>query len=89
MNRIFTVIAMTGMMMLVGTRALAADSVNPPTMSKRQLIAQVVGCMKRQMSASNSISYNAAMKACKDQIGRQSDSATSRTLVASDGLTKP
>ena len=89
MNRIFTVMAMTGVMMLVGARALAADSANPSTMSKRQLIAQVVGCMKKQMSASNSISYNAAMKACKDQMSRQSDNSTSRTLVASDGLTKP
>jgi hypothetical protein len=87
MNRMFAVMALVGMM-LAGTRALALDSVNQPTMSKRQLIAQMVGCMKKQMSASNSISYNAAMKACKDQVSTQSESA-SRTLVASDGLTKP
>ena len=88
MNRIFTVVALSGAI-FVGARALAVDSTNQPTMSKRQLIAQMIGCMKKEMSASSSISYNAAMKACKDQIGRQSDSATSRTLVASDGLTKP
>jgi hypothetical protein len=87
MNRIFTVIAMTAAM-LVGTRALAVDSINQP-LSKRQLITQMVGCMKKEMSASNSISYNAAMKACKDQMSRQSDNSVSRTLVASDGLTKP
>jgi hypothetical protein len=87
MNRIFTVMALTGVI-FAGARALAVDSANQPAMSKRQLIAQVVGCMKKQMSASNSISYNAAMKVCKDQMSRQSDS-TSRTLVASDGLTKP
>jgi len=75
--------------MLIGARALAADSVNQPTMSKRQLIAQMVECMKKQMSASNSISYNAAMRACKDQSSNQSDHPASRTLVASDGLTKP
>jgi hypothetical protein len=88
MNRMFTVVALTGVI-FVGARALAADSANQPTMSKRQLIAQVVGCMKKQMSASNSISYNAAMKVCKEQMSRQSDNSTSRTLVASDGLTKP
>jgi hypothetical protein len=89
MNRMFTVIAMTAAM-LVGTRALAVDSINQPTIGKRQLIAQMVGCMKKQMSASNTISYNAAMKVCKDQMGRQSgDNSASRTLVASDGLTKP
>ena len=88
MNRIFTVVALSGAI-FVGARALAVDSTNQPTMSKRQLIAQVVGCMKKQMSASNSISYNAAMKVCKDQLSKQSDNSTSRTLVASDGLTKP
>ncbi len=88
MNRLFTVIAMTAAM-LVGTRAIAVDSINQPTVSKRQLITQMVGCMKKEMSASNSISYNAAMKACKDQMSRQSDNSVTRTLVASDGLTKP
>jgi hypothetical protein len=88
MNRMFTVVALSGVI-FVGARALAVDSANQPTMSKRQLIAQVVGCMKKQMSASYSISYNAAMKVCKDQMSKQSDNSTSRTLVASDGLTKP
>ena len=88
MNRMFTVMALTGVI-FVGARALAVDSTNQPTMSKRQLIAQVVGCMKKQMSASNSISYNAAMKVCRDQLSKQSDNSTSRTLVASDGPTKP
>ncbi|MGO9847670.1 MAG: hypothetical protein ACLPKT_14055 [Methylocella sp.] len=88
MNRIFTVIAMTSVM-LVGARALAVDSVSQSTMSKRQLIAQMVGCMKKRMSANNTISYNEAMKACKDQISKQSDNSASRTLVASDTPTKP
>jgi len=88
MNRILTVIAMTSVM-LVGARALAVDSVGQSTMSKRQLIAQMVGCMRKQMSANNTISYHEAMKACKDQISKQSDNSASRTLVASDTLTKP
>ncbi len=88
MNRIVTVTAIIGVM-LIGARAPAADSVNQSTMSKRQLIAQMVDCMKKQMSASNSISYNAAMKACKGRMSKPSDNSDSRTLVASDGLTKP
>jgi hypothetical protein len=81
MNRLFTVIAMTGVM-FVGTQAIAVDSgsLSP----KRQLIAQMVGCMRKQMSTNNAISYNEAIRACKDQIAKQSDNSTSRTLVASD-----
>jgi hypothetical protein len=87
MNHVLTAIAMTGL--LIGAQALAVDSTDQPTMSKRQLIAQMVGCMRKQMSANNTISYNEAMKACKDQISKQTDNSASRTLVASDTLTKP
>jgi hypothetical protein len=87
MNRVLTAIAMTGL--LVGARALAVDSIGSPTMSKRQLIAQMVGCMRKQMSANNTISYNEAMKTCKDQMNTQSNNSASRTLVASDALAKP
>jgi hypothetical protein len=87
MNHVLTAIAMTGL--LIGAQALAVDSTGQPTMSKRQLIAQMVGCMRKQMSANNTISYNEAMKACKDQISKQTDNSASRTLVASDTQTKP
>ncbi len=87
MNHVLTALAMTGL--LIGAQALAVDSTGQPTMSKRQLIAQMVGCMRKQMSANNTISYNEAMKACKDQISKQTDNSASRTLVASDTLTKP
>jgi len=87
MNHVLTAIGMTGL--LIGAQALAADSTGQPTMSKRQLIAQMVGCMRKQLSANNAISYNAALKTCKDQMNTQSDNSASRTLVASDTLTKP
>jgi hypothetical protein len=83
MNRIFSVIAITGAM-FVGAQALAVDSGSQSSMIKRQLIAQTVGCMRKQMSTNNTISYNEAMRACKDQIAKQSDNSASRTLVASD-----
>jgi hypothetical protein len=88
MNRIFALIAMTGVI-LVGARALAVDSVNQSTMSKRELVAQMAGCMRKQMSTNHRISYNEAMKAGKDQRNKQSGNSASRTLVASDTLARP
>jgi hypothetical protein len=88
MNRVLTVIAMTGAVFW-GAQALAVDSIRQPTMSKRQMIVQTVGCMKKQMSANKTISYNEAAKACKDQINKQSDISISGTLVASGTPTKP
>jgi len=87
MNRVLIASAMTGL--LIGAQALADDSTGQPTISKRQLIAQMVGCMRKQMTANNAISYNEAIKACKDQISKQTDNSASSTLVASDTPTKP
>jgi hypothetical protein len=49
---------------------------------------KTVSCMKQRMSTDRSISYNAAAKACKEQISRQSGDLPSGTLVASDDLQK-
>ena len=87
MNHVLTALAMTSL--LIGAQALAVDSKGQPTISKRQLIAQMVGCMRKQMSANNAISYNEALKTCKDQMNTQSDNSVPRTLVASDALAKP
>jgi hypothetical protein len=87
MNHVLTAIAMTGL--LIGAQALAVDSTGQPTISKRQLIAQMVGCMRKQMSANKAISYNDALKTCKDQMNTRGDNSASRTLVASDALAKP
>jgi hypothetical protein len=88
MKHLVTTIALTGVI-FVGTQALAVDSTSQPTVSKRQLFAQMVSCMRKRMSANKSSSYNDAMKACKDQINKQSDNLSSGTLVASDTPAKP
>ena len=88
MNRPLTVIAATGVI-FAGAQALAADSVRQSTMSKRQMIVQIVGCMKKRMAANKSSSYNEAMKACKDQINKEGDTLASGPLVASDTPAKP
>jgi hypothetical protein len=88
MKRLVKVIALTGVI-FAGTPALADDSTSPPTMSKRQMIVQMLGCMRKRMSANKNGSYNDAMKACKDQISKQSDNLPSGALVASDPPAKP
>jgi hypothetical protein len=88
MNRLLTVIAATGVI-FTSAQALAVDSVRQSTMSKRQMIVQIVGCMKKRMAADKGSSYNEAMKACKHQINKESDNLESGALVASDTPAKP
>jgi hypothetical protein len=88
MNGVLTVIVMSSAI-FAGEQASAGDSISQSTFSKRQLIVQIVGCMKKRMAASKAISYNEAAKACKDQINSQSDNSPSGTLAASDTAAKP
>jgi hypothetical protein len=88
MNRVVTVIALTSVIFL-GTQALAVDSARQPTMSKHQMIAQMLGCMRKRMSADKNSSYHDSMKACKTQINKQSDTLPSVPPAASDTLGKP
>jgi hypothetical protein len=88
MKHVVTVVALAGLI-FAGTQALAADSTSQPTMSKRKTIAQMVGCMRKRMSANRSISYNDSMKACKDQMNKKNDNLPSGALVASDTPAKP
>jgi hypothetical protein len=75
--------------MFAGAQALAVDSGNQPTISKRQMIVQVTGCMRKQMSSSKTVSYNQAMKACTDQINKRMDNSVSGALVASAAPASP
>jgi hypothetical protein len=87
MNRLVPIIALTGVI-AVGTQAHAVDSTSQSTTSKYQTIVQLVGCMRKRMSANKGRSYNEAMKACKDQ-NKESDHLPSGALVASDIPAKP
>jgi hypothetical protein len=88
MNRVVILIALSSVI-LVDRQALAVDDAGQSKMSKRQMIAQVVSCMKKRMSADRSISYNEAMKACKDQVNRENDTLAAGALVASEHPAKP
>jgi hypothetical protein len=81
--RVATTIVLSGVI-FVGTQAFAEDSTRQPAMSKRQTIVQIVSCMRKRMSADKNRSYNEAMKACKDQVNRESGNLPSAALVASD-----
>jgi hypothetical protein len=88
MTRVLTMIAMY-VVMLTAAQAVADDAVTQSTMSKRQMLAQVINCMKKRMSVSREISYNAASKVCKDQVSNQSSNSVSVALVASASTAKP
>jgi hypothetical protein len=84
MNRGVTAIAMAGLL-LVAAQAVAIDG-GQPALTKRQMLTQVIGCMKKRMAASRTISYNDAAKVCKEQL-KQSDNSS--RLVAADTPVRP
>lgn len=88
MTRVLTMIAMA-FVMLTGAQAVAGDAVSQTAMRKRQMIIQVVNCMKKRMSVDREISYNAASKVCKEQVNTQSNNSVSVALVASAPPAKP
>jgi hypothetical protein len=75
--------------MLTGAPAIAGDAVSQSTTTRRQMIVQVVDCMKKRMSVNRELSYNAASKLCKDQVSSQSNNSVSDALVASASAAKP
>lgn len=85
MNRMVTAIAMGGLL-LVAAQAVAVDT-GQPALTRHQMLTQVIGCMKKRMSANRTTSYNEAAKVCKEQL-KQSDSS-SVPLVAADTPAKP
>jgi hypothetical protein len=76
MKRLLTMITATGVMLL-GVQALAADLPGHSKNPKRQL----VGCIIKRMSASRTVSYNEATKACKEQFKPQNDDLASNTPI--------
>ena len=74
---------------IVGAQAIAVDTIDQSPISKRQMIVQVVNCMKKRMAANREISYNAAAKLCKNQVNNQSNNSASVAVVASDSPAKP
>jgi hypothetical protein len=76
-----------GAAILVGAQALAVGAMSQSTASKRQLLVQVVDCMKKRMSADKVISYTAAAKVCKTQVNDQNNNSVSSRGVRLSGET--
>jgi hypothetical protein len=82
MTRLLTSIAMSAAI-FVAAQALAVDAGPKSATAKRQLIARVSSCMTQRMSVNRTISYNEAMRACKDKLFKQIDASASGALLAS------
>jgi hypothetical protein len=87
MIRVPTMIAIMSIV-FAATQASAADPIARPPMTKRQIIGQIIDCMKKRMYADRAISYNEAAKVCKNQIDVQNDASGPGALVAADTPTK-
>jgi hypothetical protein len=88
MNRLLTAVATTGAICLA-LQALAADSDNQTTMSERQQIAQIVGCMRVRISVNKDSSYKTAFKACKKQAIKGGDNLPPDAVEVSATQPKP
>jgi hypothetical protein len=88
MNRLLTAVATTGAICLA-LQALAADSDNQSTMSERQQIAQIVGCMRARMTANKDSSYKVAFKACKKQVIKGGDNLSPDAVEVSGTQPRP
>ena len=58
------VTAMAGGLILLGSAAVSAQPQNAAVIAKRQLSE----CMTRQMAANKAVSYNAALRVCKERL---------------------
>jgi hypothetical protein len=82
MNRLPLVVAITGSVLGTST-AVAADPAHSFS-AKRQFASQVVSCMRKRMASDKYISYNQAVKICKDEVTKQLDGSNAGPLVAAD-----
>ena len=73
---------------LAAAQAPANDWKDQPLAVKRQLVTEVIGCMKKRMSSDRRVSYNQAYKACREQVETRSEKPTEGPLVAADSPAK-
>jgi len=83
MKRLTLVFAMAGAVAAAST-ALASDWKAQPLAVKRQMVSQMVSCMKKRMATDRLISYNQASKECRETVEGQLEKSTSGPLVAAD-----
>jgi hypothetical protein len=79
-----TVILATTSAVAAVSPAFASDWKAQPPAVKRQMISQMISCMKKRMSNDRQISYNQAAKFCRETVESQLEKSTSGPLVAAD-----
>lgn len=62
--------------LVLGSQAFAADPATRPAAGKHQMLIGMNTCMKRRMAADQYVSYNGAMKVCKDQVNKRAAAQT-------------
>jgi hypothetical protein len=82
MKRLTLILAAAGAIATT-PHAFASDWKAQPLSAKRQMVSQVISCMKRRMSGDRLISYNQASKECRESVEGQLEKSTSGPLVAS------
>jgi hypothetical protein len=83
MKRLTLILATAGAVVAT-SHAFASDWKAQPLAVKRQLVSQVISCMKKRMSSDRLVSYNQASKACRETVEGQLEKSTSGPLVAAD-----
>ena len=87
MKRLTLIIAMAGAI-LAASHASASDWKGQPPAVKRQIVMQMLACMKKRMYGDPLISYHQASKLCRDEVAGRLDKASPGPLVADTGQAK-
>jgi hypothetical protein len=82
-NRVTLLLATTSALVATSP-AFASDWKAQPLVVKRQMLSQVISCMKKRMSSDRLISYYQASKICRETVEGQLEKSTSGPLVAAD-----
>jgi hypothetical protein len=83
MRRLTVILVMAGAVVATAP-AFASDWKAQPLAVKRQMVSQMISCMKKRMSNDRLISYNQASKECRETVEGQLEKSTSGPLVAAD-----
>ena len=67
---------------LAASHAFASDWKGQPLAVKRQIVTQMLTCMKKRMYGDRLISYNEASKLCREEVQGHLDKAAAGPLVA-------
>jgi hypothetical protein len=86
MQRLPLILATAGVIVAAASPGFASDWKSQPLAVKRQMVSQVISCMKKRMSGDRLISYNQASKECRETVEGQLEKSTTGPLVAASDV---